>query len=187
MNLPFFDRRPLRKLSSAAGGIILISFTMAYGQTKTLSVDSRFFVPKPPQGAVQQAAGLVQQWDLKDALLIAAMETVPQAVWLTSGTPSEVNATVKTTLRQANLERAVPVLVVYNIPGRDCGSYSAGGAENTADYEAWINAIGGAIDGQKVIILLEPDSLADLPSDCGYDPAQVNIPQATADRYTQIG
>ena len=70
MNLPFFDRRSLRKLSSATG-ILLISFTMAYGQTKTLSVDSRFFVPKPPQGAVQQAAGLVQQWDLKDALLIS--------------------------------------------------------------------------------------------------------------------
>jgi endoglucanase len=190
MNLPFFDRRTLRKLSSAAG-IILISFTVAYGQTngqtKMLSADSRFFIPKPPQGAVQQAAGLVQQWDLKDALLIAAMETVPQAVWLTSGTPSEVNATVKTTLRQANLERAVPVLVLYNIPGRDCGSYSAGGAENTADYEAWIDAIGGAIGDQKVVVLLEPDSLADLPSDCGYDPTQVNIPQATADRYTQIG
>ena len=33
MNLPFFDRRTLRKLSSA--GIMLISFTVAYGQTKT--------------------------------------------------------------------------------------------------------------------------------------------------------
>ena len=88
---------------------MLISFTVAYGQTKTLSVDSRFFIPKPPQGAVQQVAGLVQQWDLKDALLIAAIETIPQAVWLTSGTPSEVTTTVKTTLRQANLERAVPV------------------------------------------------------------------------------
>lgn len=186
MNFPFFDRCTLRKMSSAAG-IMLISFTVAYGQTKTLSVDSRFFVPRPPQGAVEQVAGLVRQWDLKDALLIAAMETVPQAVWLTSGTPSEVNATVKTTLRQANLERAVPVLVLYNIPGRDCGSYSAGGAENTTDYEAWIDAIGEAIGGRKVVVLLEPDSLADLPSDCGYDPAQVNVPQATADRYTQIG
>ena len=37
------------------------------------------------------------------------------------------------------------------------------------------------------MVLLEPDSLADLPSDCGYDPAQVNIQQATADRYTPMG
>jgi endoglucanase len=97
-----------------------------------------------------------------------------------------VSATVTSTLREATFERAVSVLVLYNIPGRDCGSYSAGGAENTADYETWIDAIAGAIGRQKVVIILEPDALADLPSDCGYDPTQVNIPQATADRYTQI-
>src|SRR6202042_2182534 len=102
------------------------------------------------------------------------------AIWLTSGTPSEVSATVTSTLRQANLERAIPVLVLYNIPGRDCGSYSAGGAENTADYETWINAIAAAIGRQKVVIVLEPDALADLPSDCGYNPTQVNIAQLTA-------
>jgi endoglucanase len=158
----------------------------AYGQSKTLSADTRFFVPVPPNGAVQQVESELQQRQLKNALLITAMETVPQAVWLTSGTPSQVSATLRSTLRQANVERAVPVLVLYNIPGRDCGSYSAGGAQNTADYEGWIDAIATAIADQKAVIVLEPDALADLPSDCGYDPTQVNIPQATADRYTQI-
>ncbi len=80
----------------------------------------------------------------------------------------------------------MPVSVLYNIPGRDCGSYSASGAEKTADYEAWIDAVAAAIGTQKALIVLEPDALADLPSDCGYDPTQVNIPQATADRYTQV-
>ena len=140
----------------------------------------------PPNGAVQQVESLLRQRQLKNALLITAMETVPQAVWLTSGTPSQVSATVTSTLRQANAERAVPVLVLYNIPGRDCGSYSAGGAQNTADYETWVDAIAAVIGNQKALIVLEPDALADLPSDCGYDPTQVNIPQATADRYTQI-
>src|SRR3984885_5870330 len=177
---------PLRRFATGAA-LLLISFAAAHGQSKTLPANTRFLIPEPPSGAVQQVESLLKQGQLKDALLIAALETVPQAVWLSSGTPYEVNATVKTTLRQANLERAVPVLVLYNIPGRDCGSYSAGGAENTADYEAWIDAIGGAIGDHKVVVLLEPDSLADLPSDCGYDPAQVNVPQATADRYTQIG
>ncbi|HEY3989207.1 MAG TPA: glycoside hydrolase family 6 protein, partial [Acidobacteriaceae bacterium] len=146
----------------------------------------RFFVPVPPQGAVQQVESLLRQRQLKNALLITAMETVPQAVWLTSGTPSQISATVTAALRQAKVERAVPVLVLYNIPGRDCGSYSAGGAQNTADYETWIDAIAAAIGDQKALIVLEPDALADLPSDCGYDPTQVNVPQATADRYTQI-
>jgi endoglucanase len=165
---------------------LLISLTTAYGQSKTLPADTRFFIPQPPSGAVQQVESLLEHRQFKNALLLTAMETVPQAVWLTSGTPSEVSATVTSTLREANFERAVPVLVLYNIPGRDCGSYSAGGAENTADYEAWIDAIAAAIGNHKVVVILEPDALADLPSDCGYDPTLVNIPQATADRYTQI-
>jgi endoglucanase len=166
--------------------LLLISFAIAHGQSKTLPPNTRFFVPVPPQGAVQQVESLLRQRQLKNALLITAMETVPQAVWLTSGTASQISATVTSTLRQAKVERAVPVLVLYNIPGRDCGSYSAGGAQNTADYETWIDAIATAIGDQKALVVLEPDALADLPSDCGYDPTQVNIPQATTDRYTQI-
>jgi endoglucanase len=77
----------------------------------------------------------------------------------------------------------VPVFVPYNIPGRDCGGYSAGGAQTTADYEAWISAIAGAIGTREAVIVLEPDALANLPSDCGYD----STGQLTADRYTQIG
>jgi endoglucanase len=179
------NRRTPRSFAAGAA-LLLISIAGAHGQSKTLPANTRFFIPAPPNGAVQQAENLLKEGQLKNALLIALMETVPQAVWLTGGTPSEVSATVTATLREANAQRALPVLVLYNIPGRDCGSYSAGGAENTADYETWINAIAAAIGSQKVLIVLEPDSLADLPSDCGYDPTQVNVPQATADRYTQI-
>jgi endoglucanase len=179
------DPRILRKLITGAI-LLLISCVGVHGQSKTLSTETRFFIPQPPDGAVQQVEGLLKQGQVKSALLITAMETIPQAVWLTGSTPSEVGASVTSALHEANVERAVPVLVLYNIPGRDCGSYSAGGAENTADYETWIDAIVAAIGDQKVVIVLEPDALADLPSDCGYDPTQVEIPQATADRYTQI-
>jgi len=185
MNNTTTDRRTLRRFAIGAA-LLLTSIAGAYGQSKTLSTDTRFFIPVPPSEAVQQVESLLNQGQLKDALLIIAMETVPHAVWLASGTPSQVSATVTSTLREARVERAVPVLVLYNIPGRDCGSYSAGGAQNTADYETWIDAIAAAIGSRKAVIVLEPDALANLPSDCGYDPTQVNIPQATADRYTQI-
>jgi endoglucanase len=112
--------------------LLLTSIAGAHGQ-KALPANTRFFVPAPPNGAVQQVESLLKQGQLKNALLITVMETVPQAVWLTGGTPSQVSATVTSTLQEANRERALPVLVLYNIPGRDCGSYSAGGAENTAD------------------------------------------------------
>ena len=169
-----------------AAMLFLASFAAAYGQSKTLSADTRFFIPVPPTGAVQQADEFLKQGQFKNALLLTAMEAIPQAVWLTGGTTSQVSVSVITALVEAKLERAVPVFVLYNIPGRDCGSYSAGGAENTADYETWIDAITAAIGSQKAVIVLEPDALADLPSDCGYNPSQVNIAQLTADRYTQI-
>ena len=185
MHNTILDWRILRRFVTVPA-MLLVSFVGAQGQSKTLSPDTRFFIPAPPSGAVEQVESLLKQGQLKNAIEITLMEAVPQAVWLTSGTPSAVSASVTSTLRNAQAERAIPLLVLYNIPGRDCGSYSAGGAENTTDYEAWIDAIAVAIGDEKVVIILEPDALADLPSDCGYNPTQVNIPQATADRYTQI-
>jgi endoglucanase len=175
----------------AAVALLLITSlaTKANAQTpadKILPANSRFFVPQPASGSIQQAVGLFEKFQLKNALLIAAMEATPQAVWLTGNTPAQTASTVTNTLREANFQRAIPLFVLYNIPGRDCGSYSAGGAENTTDYEAWIDAIADAIGNQKVVITLEPDAIADLPSDCGYDPTQVNIPEAVANRYAQI-
>ncbi|MGI8771134.1 MAG: glycoside hydrolase family 6 protein [Acidobacteriaceae bacterium] len=153
--------------------LLLISFVAMQAKAtppeeKTLPPNTRFFVPPPADGSWQQAIDLVKKGQLRNALLIAAMEATPQAVWLTSGTPSDVSAQMKKVDREAEAQRAVPVIVLYNIPGRDCGSYSAGGAENTAAYEAWIDAIAQAIGNHKAVIILEPDALANLPSDCGY-------------------
>jgi endoglucanase len=186
------SRPPSRTLGTFVLAITLLlisSFaTLAQAaaqQDKTLPTNTRFFVPPPAGGSSQQAIDLLKQHQLRNALLIAAMEATPQAVWLTSGTPADVSAQVKQVLREANTQRAVPVMVLYNIPGRDCGSYSAGGAQNTPAYEAWIDAIAAAVGDHTAVMILEPDALANLPSDCGY-PSTVNSAQLTADRYTQI-
>ncbi|HUN88611.1 MAG TPA: glycoside hydrolase family 6 protein [Terriglobales bacterium] len=151
---------------------------------KTLPTNTRFFVAQPDDGAVQQALDLLKSHQLNNALLIAAMELTPRTVWLTSGTPAQVTQSAQKVLREANAQHAVPVFALYNIPGRDCGSYSAGGAQTTADYEAWIDAVAAAIGNQKVVIILEPDALANMPSNCGY--SNVDVTQLDADRYTQI-
>jgi endoglucanase len=54
---------------------------------------------------------------------------------------------------------ALPVFVVYNIPVRDCGSYSAGGATSAAAYKSWIRSIASGIGGRKAVMILEPDAL----------------------------
>ncbi len=152
---------------------------------RTLAPDTRFFVPPPAAGSIEQVYRLFSQGRVKDGLLIAGTEFTPQAVWLTGGTPEEVGATVAGTLAGASREHATPTFVLYNIPGRDCGSYSAGGAQNTGAYQAWIDGIAQAVGNQQAVFLVEPDALANLPSDCGY-PATVDAAQLTADRYTQV-
>ncbi len=62
---------------------------------------------------------------------------------------------------------AVPVLVAYNVPGRDCAQYSAGGAATGDVYRAWIEAFAAGIGDHRAIVILEPDGLALQPSDCG--------------------
>jgi endoglucanase len=57
--------------------------------------------------------------------------------------------------------------VAYNIPGRDCSEYSAGGAPSDAAYDAWINSVSHALGDAKAVVLEEPDALADLPGYCG--------------------
>ena len=53
---------------------------------------------------------------------------------------------------------SLQTLVVYNIPGRDCGSYSAGGADSAQAYQAWITQLASGVRGGTRIVL-EPDSL----------------------------
>jgi endoglucanase len=128
---------------------------------------TRFFVPLPSSGAPQQILQLAESGDLKDAALITEMEATPRAVWFTSGTPAQVQQQVRQTMIEAAIEGAVPVLVAYDIPGRDCAQYSAGGALDEADYEAWINGFAQGIGNGKAIVILEPDALGNMPSDCG--------------------
>ena len=128
---------------------------------------TRFFVPPPSPGAPQQILQLLASGDAKDAALITETEAIPRAVWFNSGTPAQVYKQVQQTMVEAAAEHAVPILVAYDIPGRDCAQYSAGGALNQADYEAWISAFAHGIGNGKVIVILEPDALGNMPSDCG--------------------
>jgi endoglucanase len=147
-----------------------------------VSSSTRFYVPPPAQGSTQQILQLIHSGQLKDAGLIAAMESVPSAVWLDGETPAQaaepgnlgweqadadVAKQIRQTLFAASLQNAVPIFVAYNIPGRDCSDYSAGGAPSDAAYDAWINSISQALGDAKAVVLEEPDALANLPGYCG--------------------
>ena len=123
-----------------------------------------FYVPPAPDGSRQQIGRLIGQRDRKDAALIAKMVTTPQAVWFSGGTPRQVQQDVGRTMLEAGLQHAVPTLVAYNLPYRDCGQYSAGGAAGTTAYKAWIDGLAKGIGRQKAIVILEPDGLGLIPN-----------------------
>jgi endoglucanase len=150
-----------------------------------LGTSTRLFVKAPDSAAVQQGLQLVLHGDLKDAAGLAKMEATPQAVWLDGGTPAQVQQTVRQTIVEAALQHAVPTFVAYDIPGRDCDQYSAGGALDQAAYESWISAVAAGIGNAKAIVLVEPDSLGNLPSDCSL-PAGADYPFTDAARIAEL-
>jgi endoglucanase len=170
--------------TSAAAATTAAGHAATVTPARGVTPDSRLFVPPPSSGAPQQVVQLLKSHDLKDAALIAEMEAVPRAVWFTSGTPAQVEQQVQQTMAQAAIERAVPVLVAYDIPGRDCAQYSAGGALTEADYEAWINGFAAGIGNGRAVVILEPDALGNLPSNCGGP--TTNYPFTDDERYAEI-
>jgi endoglucanase len=169
--------------SLGASGLGASGLGASAGQ-RGLSPGARIFVPPPSDGAPQQVLKLLKSGDGKDAALITEMEATPRAVWFTSGTPAQVGQQVRQTMAEAAVERAIPVLVAYDIPGRDCAQYSAGGALDQADYQAWISGFAQAIGNRRAAVILEPDALGNVPSNCGL-PAST-YPFTDAERIAEL-
>lgn len=134
---------------------------------RSLDRDTQFFIPKPDHGAIQQIADLTAHQQTGAADLLQEMIQTPQAVWFTSGGPMDVQQDVKQVVQEASGKGTVPVLVAYDVPGRDCAQYSAGGAATGDDYKAWIDGFAAGLGDHHAIVLVEPDGLALLPTDCG--------------------
>lgn len=85
-----------------------------------------------------------------------------QALWIIPeayGTPW-VRDIVRDYTRRALDANKTPMLVIYGIPGRDCGSHSSGGALQTAaQYRAWIKQVAAGVRNQTAIVVVEPDAL----------------------------
>lgn len=167
---------------------------LAFAKMAALDPDTEFYVPKPNHGAQAQIADLTASGGKADADLIRAMTDTPQAVWFTQGTPDSVRKDVRHTVNQAADKGAVPVLVAYNIPFRDCAQFSAGGATTAAEYRAWIDGFAAGTGDQQAVVILEPDGLGIIPyyrpyGTGGYEwcqPAEADPETAAADRFAML-
>jgi endoglucanase len=129
----------------------------------THTSQTRFYVPPPNRDAIRQIAQLLKVRNKVDAKLIAEMIATPQAVWFTQGTPKSVKKDIQKTIKLAGFQHAIPVLVAYNIPFRDCAQFSAGGATTVQEYKDWIDGFAAGIGNAKAVVILEPDGLGIIP------------------------
>lgn len=106
------------------------------------------------------------------------------ATWITNSNASAAQQLVSTVTSAAAAQGKIAVLVIYAIPGRDCGNYSSGGVATSA-YAAWIDTVAAGIQG-KPWIILEPDALAQL-GDCSGQGDRVGYLQYAAKSLTLKG
>lgn len=113
------------------------------------------------------ARGLARAWKSdrpEDAALMAELGEVPTALWIGDWVP-DPEGWVRRHVRRHARGGFLPVFVLYNIPQRDCGLYSAGGAGSEESYQQWVAAIARGIGEHRAVVILEPDALAHM-KDC---------------------
>jgi endoglucanase len=98
-----------------------------------------------------------------DAALMAKIASNPVARWFGNWN-ADVRADADRYVAAAADAGAMPVLVAYNIPQRDCGSYSAGGSNSADAYKRWVRSLAEGIGDREAAVILEPDALPQM--DC---------------------
>ncbi|WP_212999209.1 glycoside hydrolase family 6 protein [Winogradskya consettensis] len=99
--------------------------------------------------------------DSRAATIKAQIGNYPIAKWFTNSSGSIGTAVGAYVGRGANAGK-LPILVAYNLPGRDaCGGHSGGGAGSDAAYRTWIAAFADSIGTRPAIVIIEPDAFGD--------------------------
>ncbi|WP_211177658.1 glycoside hydrolase family 6 protein [Pseudonocardia acidicola] len=168
-------RVPLLVAAAAAAVVVLAGAVVAYvssapepgttapRSTADVVAPSGFFVD--PQTA---AAAQVRQWQADrpdDAAQIRKIADRPFPLWVT-GDAAEVTAQVRAFTDRAAAAGQRPLLVAYNIPHRDCGSFSGGGAPDGGYYRTWTSGLVAGLAGRPATVVLEPDAVPHEISGC---------------------
>jgi endoglucanase len=140
-----------------------------------------FYGPNNP-GAISTAA----QWKTSrpaDATNMQYIANNPTADWIGdwSGDP---RTAVNNEVTAAAAAGKVAIVVAYNIPNRDCGQYSTGGAANETAYKTWIDGFAAGIGSRKTVVILEPDALAQLCDTTGERYRMLNYAVASLAKQT---
>ncbi|HET9381011.1 MAG TPA: glycoside hydrolase family 6 protein [Streptomyces sp.] len=118
----------------------------------------------PASPAARQIRMWRRQGRTEDAELLRRIADHPAALWPTG--ERDPAPQVRAAARAAGRAGRTAVLVAYNIPHRDCGQHSAGGAADADAYRRWIGRFAGAIGDAEALVVLEPDAVAHVVDGC---------------------
>jgi endoglucanase len=126
---------------------------------------------RAPYSNAENAQRQLERDNPADAALVAKVAAQPQASWY-GGWSGNIEIVVRNYVDAAERAGDLALLVAYNVPNRDCGQYSAGGASDDAAYREWIKGLSQGIGTRRAAVVLEPDAVPLLDA-CLSEPDQV--------------
>ncbi|MBO8184846.1 glycoside hydrolase family 6 protein [Streptomyces spirodelae] len=118
----------------------------------------------PKSNAARQARTYADDGKSAQAAQLKKIAAQPVAEWIDAKDPRGHTARVTEAAADAGREA---LLVLYNVPHRDCGQYSKGGAQDAAAYRDWLDGVAKGIGERSATVIVEPDALAHTVSgDC---------------------
>ncbi|MFE6332665.1 glycoside hydrolase family 6 protein [Streptomyces sp. NPDC057798] len=124
------------------------------------------FWVNPEGNAAQQVAAYEKAGKKADAEQIRKIAEQPTGEWIGPETPEE---DARGYTEAADEADRTALLVLYNIPHRDCGQYSQGGAADGNAYRDWIDGVAKGIGDRSATVVLEPDAVLHLVDGCTPD------------------
>lgn len=124
------------------------------------------FWVNPDGNAASQVAEYEKAGQDADAAQIRKIAEQPTAEWIGTENPE---AEAKGFTEAAQRADRDAVLVLYNIPHRDCGQYSGGGAADGNTYRAFVDSVAKGIGDRPATVVLEPDAVLHLVDGCTPD------------------
>jgi endoglucanase len=152
-------------IATAAMSVAAVATVVGVGLLRphaAAAAESAFYVDPETQAARWVAAN---PNDSRTPVIRDRIANVAQARWFTTTNTSAVRGQVDAFVGAAAAAGKIPIMVVYNVPNRDCGGASSGGAPSHQAYRQWVDQVAAGLAGRPAYIILEPDVLA-LMSNC---------------------
>ncbi|MFJ4715634.1 glycoside hydrolase family 6 protein [Streptomyces sp. NPDC088785] len=125
------------------------------------------FWVNPDSKAADAVAALEKDGKDGDAAAVRRIAEQPSGEWIL---PDNAESQARGYTQAAQRADRDALLVLYNIPHRDCGNYSRGGASDGDTYRAFIDQVAAGIGDRPATVVLEPDAVQHMVDNC--TPAQ---------------